>query len=122
MVSKATVALAVGAAAVMSTVLYLVTRPQPVPPSPPSPLSCSPGTHEVVGPEPDGSYIVTAIAGVVNGGELSYDFKFYWSDGEVHDRGSLGTDTRTFVAGASLEIPTRYTVTSADGQTCGGTA
>ena len=121
MVSKATVALAVGAAAVMSTILYLVTRPQPVPPPPPSPLSCLPGTHEVVGPEPDGSYVVVAVAGAVNGGVLPYDFNFYWSDGVVDDTGSSGTDARTFVAGAPLETPTRYTVTSADGQTCGGT-
>lgn len=82
-------------------------------------LSCSPSSYQVLH-EPDGSVVVTVTSGAVSGGTLPYHIKFYWSDGVVDETDS-GTDSRTFPPGASIATPTKYTVTSADGQTCSST-
>lgn len=80
-------------------------------------ISCAPGTHSLIGPEPDGSYYVVAIQGGVSGGKLPYDFVFTWSDRVVDDTGPIGTDSRKF-PGVPSAHPVMFTVKSADGQTC----
>ena len=80
---------------------------------PPSPLVASTGFYSIVGPEPDSSYYVVAVANAT-GGIPPYDFKFSWDDGKVDDEGITPTDTRIFTSPA-YATPVTFTVTDSTG-------